>query len=166
IMVRVVSLEGIDGSGKSFLVDRVESGLLLKGVEVVRLPSRYFFSRYHKGLSDAEVEQLQQDDKKHVYDKHVAKGTRVMLCDRAEVSQKVYNGTVNTSIESDKVIYLDIEVEKALERVNIRGEDDNLGFESKTILEAKKKEYERILKSDKYRNKVDWVKVEGNGYRL
>src|SRR5699024_11074003 len=163
--MRVVSLEGIDGAGKSVLVEYLEKNMKVEGIEVVSFPSSHFYERYYKGMRGPVVEMIQQEDKKYMYDKHVKKGTKVLLCDRAEVSQMVYNGTEKTSIKSDKVIYLDIEVDKALDRVNERGIEDPLDFEKREVLEDKKKEYERILKSKEYRDKVEWVKVDGDGYR-
>src|SRR5699024_9857823 len=81
-----------------------------------KFPGGYFFKHYRDDLTDEEIEELQQKDKSIIYEWGRNKKLDVLIGDRGEVSQKVYNGTDKTSIESDLVIYLDIDIEEAFKK--------------------------------------------------
>src|SRR5699024_6633677 len=98
------------------------------------------------------------------FDNGKKKGLDVLMGDRGEVSQKVYNGTEKTSIESDVIIYLDISIDEAFKRMSVRGIEDNLGYESREVLTEKRKKYKEILNRD-YKGKVFWFVVTDSGYK-
>ena len=157
----LVTIEGIDGSGKSTLFERLKECYKRDNVDYVKFPGGYFFNHYRDNLTDEEIEELQQKDKRIIYEWGRNKQLDVLIGDRGEVSQKVYNGTDKTSIESDLVIYLDIDIEEAFKRIDVRGEEDNLGFENKDVLTEKKKRYEEVLEKE-YKDKVVRFYIKGN----
>src|SRR5699024_12562630 len=121
-------------------------------VEYVKFPGGYFFKHYRDDLTDEEIEELQQKDKSIIYEWGRNKKLDVLIGDRGEVSQKVYNGTDKTSIESDLVIYMNIDIEEAFKRIDVRGEEDNLGFENKDVLTEKKNRYKVELDKNNKNN--------------
>lgn len=158
--LRVISIEGIDGTGKTTLHNLIRKRLEVnKEVGFVRFPTEDFYSKYEKRgkikpLTAQEIEEMQSEDKKQTITKLKEHGYKYLFCDRAEVSQIVYNETKETSMESDVVIYLSIELDEALRRIKERKIEDNLGFEQEDTLRELKHRYEEILTSEKYKDKV------------
>jgi len=175
----VVSIEGIDGTGKSTLVDKLEEYVndikevgdnYWEHIQFTRFPTRYFFERIanfnsKETITDADMLRLQDEDKLHEINKRRQQGCKLLICDRGEVSQRVYNQCENTSIESDFVIYLSIQLEEALRRISTRGVEDNLGFEDGDILKRVQESYKKVLETDQYKNKVKFYDVTDADYR-
>ena len=158
--MKVVTIEGIDGAGKTVFYNKIKAEAErqgLTGIGFAELPSDYFFSKYRKDMTDKEIEQLQNEDKAVVYKKYLEEGNRVMLSDRGDVTQKVYNGSKEVSISSNLVLYLSISVEDSLKRIQKRGVDDNLGFENEETLTELKKNYEEVLSREEYEGKVIYI---------
>lgn len=164
--MKFLTLEGIDGSGKTTLYNRVKELYQETGVEFKEFPGEHFFKNYTKDLKDSEIEELHQQDKLKEYVDSKKRGIKVLVGDRGDVTQKVYNGTQETSVESDVVVYLDIGLKEAFKRMDVRGEEDNLGFEKEDVLKEKKELYEKVLRSDSYKYKTVWVKILGNKYEV
>lgn len=162
----IISIEAIDGSGKTTLAEnikkeiekRIEQGSeIYKKVAFVKFPSEHFFSQYSgkkETLSENEIRLLQDRDKLSKINQLEKEGYKVALCDRAEVTQMVYNNDPNPSISSDYIFYIHIELDQAVENINKRKIKDNLGFEEKETLKRLRIKYEDILFSDKYYDKV------------
>lgn len=155
--MRVVTIEGIDGTGKTTLLNKLEDSIGEDLYCFVSFPTERFYKKYNeldkgKLQGDAyfkEVNRLQTEDKEYTYKLWKEKGKKVMFCDRFEVSQKVYDGShlgeITSNIESDLVIYLMGEVENMVERIGERGVEDCLGYEELEELKRLAVRYERIL---------------------
>lgn len=160
--MKVISIEGIDGTGKTELLKGLERRLGQQDRCFVNFPTERFYERYidldkdmYRGLDYfKEVNLLQSDDKIHTYTYWKQRGKRIMFCDRYDVTQKVYDGsrlgepTVELDTASDLVIYLDVDIETVLARINNRGIDDCLGYEEENTLRELKVRYERILEEE------------------
>lgn len=152
----LISIEGIDGTGKTTLWNRLkttESINKLKEqytVRFVQFPTSWFFEQLNElekqgTLDDEKVLWLQNEDKKRLVEEMEKRGVGVLICDRGDVSQMVYNKDKEPSIQSDLVVYLHIQLEEALRRIQLREVADNLGFEQEDTLKEIQIDYERII---------------------
>lgn len=160
--MKVISIEGIDGTGKTVLLEGLREKLSSDDRCFVKFPSKRFYKQYRELDKDKyredsyfkEVNKLQTEDKAFFYDYWQQQGKKIMFCDRYDVSQKVYDGsslgerTIDLDTKSDWVIYLDVDIETILARINERGEDDCLGYEEEEKLRELKLRYERILEEE------------------
>lgn len=167
----VISIEGIDGAGKTSLLDALQEKIYNQKICFVSFPTEQFYRRRQQISQDdnytEEINRLQTEDKQDAYHYWERKGMKVMICDRYDVSQKVYDGsslkqyTVDTAIKSDFIIYLNIGVDTVMERIHNRGVEDVLGYEDADRLKQLRMRYERILKEE-YKNYVI-IAVENQG---
>src|SRR5690625_6578149 len=86
----VVSIEGIDGTGKSTLVDKLEEYVndikevgdnYWEHIQFTRFPTRYFFERIanfnsKETITDADMLRLQDEDKLHEINKRRQQGCK------------------------------------------------------------------------------------------
>lgn len=165
--MKVINIEGIDGSGKTGLLEDLRKEFGEDKYCYISFPTRYFYRSYEAlkemGYSTEEFEQeinkLQTQDKKRAYAYWKGEGKEIMFCDRFEVTQKVYNGsslnvdTVETPIVSDTVVYIDIEVDTVMKRIEERDIEDCLGYEEEDTLRELKKRYDSVLE-DEYQGRV------------
>lgn len=154
---RLVVFEGIDGTGKSTHIGRLRKYLEGKGLEVVQSfePTRGQWGRMLRDSAvtgrlsvEEEVELFLKDRREHVETliaPALARGAWVLL-DRYYLSMMAYQGArgVDASViraaneefapVPDAVVWLDIPVSVALERIGSRGERD--AFETEAGLTA------------------------------
>lgn len=154
---RLIVFEGIDGTGKSTHIGRLRKYLEGKGLEVVQSfePTRGQWGRMLRDSAvtgrlsvEEEVDLFLKDRREHVETliaPALARGAWVLL-DRYYLSMMAYQGArgVNTSViraaneefapVPDAVIWLDIPVSVALDRIGTRGERD--AFETEAGLTA------------------------------
>lgn len=154
---RLIAFEGIDGTGKSTHIGRLRKYLEGKGLEVVQSfePTRGQWGRMLRDSAvtgrlsvEEEVDLFLKDRREHVETliaPALARGAWVLL-DRYYLSMMAYQGVrgVDTSViraaneefapVPDAVIWLDIPVSVALDRIGTRGERD--AFETEAGLTA------------------------------
>ena len=154
---RLIVFEGIDGTGKSTHIGQLRKYLEGKGLEVVQSfePTRGPWGRMLRDSAvtgrlsvEDEVELFLKDRREHVETliaPALARGAWVLL-DRNYLSMMAYQGArgVDTSViraaneefapVPDAVVWLDIPVSVALERIGSRGERD--AFETEAGLTA------------------------------
>lgn len=154
---RLIVFEGIDGTGKSTHIGQLRKYLEGKGLEVVQSfePTRGPWGRMLRDSAvtgrlsvEDEVELFLKDRREHVETliaPALARGAWVLL-DRYYLSMMAYQGArgVDTSViraaneefapVPDAVVWLDIPVSVALERIGSRGERD--AFETEAGLTA------------------------------
>lgn len=154
---RLIVFEGIDGTGKSTHIGRLRKYLEGKGLEVVQSfePTRGQWGRMLRDSAvtgrlsvEEEVDLFLKDRREHVETliaPALARGAWVLL-DRYYLSMMAYQGArgVDTSViraaneefapVPDAVIWLDIPVSVALDRIGTRGERD--AFETEAGLTA------------------------------
>lgn len=154
---RLIVFEGIDGTGKSTHIGQLRKYLEGKGLEVVQSfePTRGQWGRMLRDSAvtgrlsvEDEVELFLKDRREHVETliaPALARGAWVLL-DRYYLSMMAYQGArgVDTSViraaneefapVPDAVVWLDIPVSVALERIGGRGERD--AFETEAGLTA------------------------------
>lgn len=154
---RLIVFEGIDGTGKSTHIGQLRKYLEGKGLEVVQSfePTRGHWGRMLRDSAvtgrlsvEEEVELFLKDRREHVETliaPALARGAWVLL-DRYYLSMMAYQGArgVDTSViraaneefapVPDAVVWLDIPVSVALERIGSRGERD--AFETEAGLTA------------------------------
>lgn len=154
---RLIVFEGIDGTGKSTHIGRLRKYLEGKGLEVVQSfePTRGQWGRMLRDSAvtgrlsvEEEVDLFLKDRREHVETliaPALACGAWVLL-DRYYLSMMAYQGArgVDTSViraaneefapVPDAVIWLDIPVSVALDRIGTRGERD--AFETEAGLTA------------------------------
>lgn len=155
--MKIISIEGIDGTGKTTLLNNIKkvSG---KG-KYISFPTEHFFERYNTYkqdnlLTESILEKLQSEDKEQAIRKLKEQGYEWVICDRFEVTQIVYNKTQNPRYRSDVVVYLELGIDDVFKRIGARQEEDNLGFETRDKLTQLKEDFEVVLKTDYYRDKV------------
>lgn len=166
-VLKIINIEGIDGSGKTGLLEDLKEEFKEDKYCFISFPTSYFYRSYEAlkkmGYNEKEfakeVNRLQTNDKKKAYEYWKGKGKEIMFCDRFDVSQKVYNGsslkvdTVETPIVSDTVVYIDIEVDTVLKRIEDRNTEDCLGYEEENTLREIKKRYDSVIE-DEYKGRV------------
>lgn len=173
--MKVISIEGIDGTGKTALYEGLKDKLASDDKCFMKFPTKRFYKKYLELDKDQYrldryfqvVNDLQTEDKAHFYNHWKQQGKKVMICDRYDVSQKVYDGsnlvgqTVEVDMESDFVIYLSTDIETSMKRINKRNAEDMLGYEEKEKLIELKSRYERVLNEEyQGRHKVIEIKPE------
>lgn len=170
--LKVISIEGIDGTGKTGVLDGLKNTLGTEETCFVSFPTKWFYGKYEELKEEyreyggdllafeRKINQLQSEDKLRVYEQLLAEGKKVLYCDRFDVSQKVYNGSVlgeemtDVVVNSDYVIHLDVDVETVLKRISSRGEEDYMGYEQESTLRQLRERYLTVLKTEyagKYR---------------
>ncbi|MCX8008266.1 MAG: dTMP kinase [Patescibacteria group bacterium] len=170
---RIVCFEGIDGSGKSSLIQRVSEELVARGC-IVYIPNKYscqelgvlIEKEFKKEEPDLSLLALlfaadRKFSMKFLKDKMIQDET-VVIYDRYYFSSIVYQGYLSCylgqdvsplwvellnryCVHPDKIVYVDVSVEEAHKRILSRGGYDNI-FESYTFLSNAKKAYEIELK--------------------
>ena len=156
---RLIVFEGIDGTGKSTQIKLLAQYLQERGIEVVTdcEPTRgeWGMKVRNAALSgerlslEEEIHCLLQDRREHVsefIEPALNRGAWVLL-DRYYLSMMAYQGATGVNVEEqrqmneefaiipDVAFWLDIPVEMAMERVNVRGNDKD-AFENEPFLQA------------------------------
>lgn len=172
LKLKVISIEGIDGTGKTVLLEGLRDKLNNKDHCFVNFPTKMFYEKYRELDKDKyreeeyfeEVNRLQTEDKEFFYEYWKQNGKKIMFCDRYDVTQKVYDGsslgkqTIDLDVKSDLVIYLSADMETILNRIDERGEEDCLGYEEEERLKELEKRYERILEEE-YQGKYKVIEI-------
>jgi len=178
-----ITVEGIDGSGKTTLIKIVEKILNQRDVkpivtrEPTDLPTGKIIRTFLKqsGSSDLYHQKLAlafaSDRLNHLNTTIIPniKSGKTVISDRYLFSSLAYQ-SVNLDYEWIKsinffarlpelVIYIDLPVSVALSRITSRGEDLEI-FESESFLSKIKKNYNTIL--DDYDKKCNIIKIDGN----
>lgn len=169
--MRVISIEGIDGTGKTSLLKGLEDEIKSNLICFDSFPSEWFRREYEKLKGTLEgkefhkrVNDLHTEDKLRTYKYWKEQGKEVMICDRFELTQKVYDGemlgqnTLDTGITSELVIFLDADVDVVLSRIETREQEDYLDFENKEMLTVMRERYESIIHME-YKDKVRRIHV-------
>jgi len=177
-----IVFEGIDGTGKSTQVALLKDYFESKGelVVVSREPSDGPYGRRLRAVAGKErfspQEELELFVKDrlhhldHVVHPAIAEGKHVIL-DRYYYSTLAYQGAIGFSVdeilalhgdnllEPDLVIYLDLSVNRALERIGCRGELEQ--FETLENLSACKSIFDEVLVGENVRKIPAWGTIGG-----
>ncbi len=167
-----VVFEGVDGSGKSSLINSLSKKIKEDGmqVHVTCEPGKTTSGKMIEGLLSQKTATLSIDDPlfaylyaadryEHVYgtDGILAhtKNKELVLCDRYFFSSYVYQGSerikdltvsLNRNFPLPKIlVFLKIDTEKALERVGKRGKIEHSIVENSTVLQRVQQGYEQVL---------------------
>jgi len=165
----LVALEGLDGAGKSTLLDGLRRQLRQKGLRVftTREPTngewgqkiREHLAAGSRISPQAMAELFLRDRREHVQNFILPRleDRAIVLCDRYYLSTMAYQGACGLDIETlkrqnetwapvpDLVLYLDLPVEIALERLEGRPFYKPEVFETKEFLEKVRKTYQEGL---------------------
>ena len=173
--MKIISVEAIDGAGKTTLVAQIKQYVeqtkdpFWKYTGFTRFPTSAFYHQYSKrkasDLTDAEVLRMQDEDKRIEIERNRGYRYDVLICDRGELTQIVYNKSESPSMRSDVIVFLDIPVEESLIRIHERNDEDILGFEKETTLRDMHSEYNRLIGSKDFRGKLIVVDVTDIDYR-
>ena len=175
----LIVVEGIDGTGKSSQVKMLANALRSRGEDVLqdREPSDGPFGKILRASMtegrfspDEELDLFHKDRKQHVDDvilPALKTGTHVVL-DRYYFSTMAYQGANGFDVAKlrktnesfapapDILFILDLDVDKALERIGARGDEanefeqrDSLQFCRDVFLSVKDEPYTRVIDSSK-----------------
>lgn len=172
----LIVFEGIDGVGKSTHIKRLSQHLEEKGFEVVT-DFEPTYGQWGKKLRESattgrlpmneEIDLFLKDRREHVelvIAPAIAAG-KVILLDRYYLSMMAYQGARGADVAAirkaneefapipDAVVWLDLPVERALERIGSRGACDS--FEKKESLEACRNIFASVTDSWMYRVDCD-----------
>ncbi|MCH4866795.1 hypothetical protein [Bacillus sp. 1006-3] len=156
----ICSIEAIDGAGKTTIFERLKEDRDINDgslhIEYVRFPTDDFYRKYRSlnTPSAAMILKLHDDDKRSLVADARSRGVDLLICDRGDVTQTVYNGQCSkNTMYSDLVIFLKTGVETAMKRIACRGNEDILGFETEGKLKHIADEYLRVLNRLDYRGR-------------
>jgi len=179
---KLICIEGIDGSGKTTQVNLLAKALRGRGYDVVilREPTDGVYGRkirkmIEEGKTDPEeLFKLFLKDRKENIEKNILpalKNGKIVIMDRYYISTLVYQSEVGierileahekiSAPKPDLVIILDIPVDEALRRLKVKSCDS---FERREILEKHRKQYEKIAKYLREKEKMNVVIIDATG---
>ena len=179
---KLICIEGIDGSGKTTQVNLLAKALRGRGYDVVilREPTDGVYGRkirkmIEEGKTDPEeLFELFLKDRKENIEKNILpalKNGKIVIMDRYYISTLVYQSEVGierileahekiSAPKPDLVIILDIPVDEALRRLKVKSCDS---FERREILEKHRKQYEKIAKYLREKEKMNVVIIDATG---
>ncbi|NPB10004.1 MAG: dTMP kinase [Thermodesulfobacteria bacterium] len=164
-----VALEGLDGAGKSTLMQALAKDLRARGFKVIttREPTlgewgqkiREHLAAGSKISPQAMAELFLRDRREHVREFIIPRleEKAIILCDRYYISTMAYQGACGLDMEAlkrqnetwapvpDFVLYLDLPVEMALKRLEGRQLYKPEVFETESFLTKVKETYEKAL---------------------
>ncbi len=179
---KLICIEGIDGSGKTTQVNLLAKALHDRGYDVIilREPTDGVYGRkirkmIEEGKTDPEeLFELFLKDRKENIEKNILpalKNGKIVIMDRYYISTLVYQSEVGierileahekiSAPKPDLVIILDIPVDEALRRLKVKSCDS---FERREILEKHRKQYEKIAKYLREKEKMNVVIIDATG---
>ncbi|QTG87315.1 hypothetical protein [Bacillus amyloliquefaciens] len=156
----ICSIEAIDGAGKTTVFERLKEDRDINDgslhIEYARFPTDDFYQMYkrlNKPSGDVFLN-LHNEDKRSLVKSARSRGVDLLICDRGDVTQTVYNGQCSKdTMYSDLVIFLKTSVETAMKRIAHRGSEDIYGFETEDKLKHIANRYLRVLNRLDYRGR-------------
>lgn len=178
-----VTLEGIEGSGKSTLVKRLaarlgDEAVVTKepgGTPIGRAVREVLLDPASAGMTSVAELLLYFADRAQNVAEVVQPGLatgRLVLCDRYVESSLAYQGygrglpkeqilalaeLATGGLRPDLIVLIDVPVEVGLQRVTRRGEHDRLESEQRTFHERVRQGYFELMKAEPAR----WLRLDG-----